>query len=256
MKFNGSIDSGAESGGVDSAAGNQSSAQRVIDVALRHFAEEGFDNVRLDNIAKEAGMSKRMIHYHFGDKKGLYQHSLIEAVNRLHPPKEALVIESAVPVDGVRKMVEALFTQFLRNPGALTMLMKENLSPVLPLEDMPPISDESDMKLHLDKLLLIGQDAGAFRPGISADDFFMLVSAIGFYRVANRRMTQNLFSIDVDAPENVAGTHRLMVDTVLAFLTANIPDSGQSSYLISSDEAPEDDSGVYEVNASADIFDN
>ena len=58
----------------------------VVDIALDMFARGGFSQTKLGAIAKETGMSKRMIHYHFGDKKGLYAKAIRRALERLVLP--------------------------------------------------------------------------------------------------------------------------------------------------------------------------
>ncbi len=236
-----------------------SAAARVTSVALDYFAEYGYEATKLENIARDAGMSKRMIHYHFGDKRGLYEQALVAALNRLHPPEEAFMVESSVPVEGVRVLVDALYAQFLKHPEAVRMIVMENLTQVLDISGIPPLSDESSIKLHADRLLLAGQDAGAFRPGISADDLFMLISSMAFYRIANARTTANLFNVHFDSEENVDGVHRMMIDAVLAFLTSNIPNTGQASYLVAENrglgrEDANADGGLYDPSSTADLF--
>lgn len=117
------------------------------------------------------------------------------------------------------------------------------------------MADLSGLSLHLDKLLMVGQDAGAFRPGISANDVFTIIAALAIYRTTNHDMMDNLLGIDMTNEVNTEGMHRLVVDTVLAFLTSNIPDSGQESYLVAhstddESEAPSDiydsESGIYD----------
>ena len=63
---------------------------RVVEVALHSFATHGFDETRLEAIAQESGMSKRMIHYHFGDKKGLYLQTFYLAIAQLRPARPAM----------------------------------------------------------------------------------------------------------------------------------------------------------------------
>lgn len=224
----------AEPGSPDGAAFGHHEAgatEITVDVAVEHFARDGFEGAKLEAIARDAGMSKRMIHYHFGDKKGLYQQAVAEALQRLHVPEETFQVDSAVPVEGIRVLVDAVFTQFTLHPQSLRLVVSENLVNVLQMDEQPPLIDETGLKLRLDRLLLTGQDAGAFRPGINADDLITLISALPFYRLTNKLQTHNLLGIDFDSEENLAGMHRLTVDTVLAFLTSNIPDTGQSSYL-------------------------
>ena len=59
------------------------SIDSVVDVAIKHFSRSGFAETKLETIAQESGMSKRMIHYHFGDKRGLYVAALRHALGQL-----------------------------------------------------------------------------------------------------------------------------------------------------------------------------
>lgn len=222
--------------------------EKVVDIAVPEFAAHGYADTKLDHIARESGMSKRMIHYHFGDKLGLYTKALSAAIARLHPPEEELKLDTSVPVEGVRRLIDAMVTQFVAHPECLRLLVLENLNPVLLEDTQLVLSDESAMMLYLDRLLMLGQDSGAFRPGISAADIYALISSITFYRIINRGLTRNLFDIDMANPANTAGLHRMVVDAVLAFLTANIPDSGNSSYL-------SEDTGEVGADGSSAVYD-
>src|SRR5689334_16384089 len=45
---------------------------RIIDAAMRHFAEHGYDAARVGDIAGELGIAKGSIFQHFGSKDGLF----------------------------------------------------------------------------------------------------------------------------------------------------------------------------------------
>ncbi|MFI8794123.1 TetR family transcriptional regulator [Streptomyces sp. NPDC055105] len=51
---------------------------RIASAALTEFSKKGFDGARIDAIARRARVSVRMIYHYFGDKRGLYQHVLLE----------------------------------------------------------------------------------------------------------------------------------------------------------------------------------
>lgn len=203
----------------------------VVDVAITEFARCGFADARLDAIARDSGMSKRMIHYHFGDKRGLYVQSVLRAIQLMHPPEEELQLDSGVPVEGVRKLLDVLYRQFTGNPDAIKLLVLENVINETTPEEFVSLREGSTMTFHLDRLLLLGQDSGAFRPGISSFDVYTLMTSIIFNRQISHSLTRKLFGIDLHDEQNTAGLHHLLVDTVLAFLTSNIPSSGQASYL-------------------------
>ena len=45
----------------------------MFDSAATLFAKGGFDGVSVDDIARDAGVNKAMIYYHFADKLALYR---------------------------------------------------------------------------------------------------------------------------------------------------------------------------------------
>lgn len=203
----------------------------VVDIAIGQFAEHGFHETRLDTVADLSGMSKRMIHYHFGDKKGLYHRALTEAASRIMPDEADLTVDSSVPVEGVALLVDAMYTVALEQPEAVRLLVLESVQRVLNVTELASLTDQSEASLHLDRLLMLGQDLGAFRPGIAAEDLFYLIHSLAFSRIVGRDLMANLFHMDTMSEENTEGIRRLCVDGVIAFLTANIPDSEHSSYL-------------------------
>ena len=50
---------------------------RILDVAMREFAENGFAGARVDRIAQRAGVNKQLLYYYFDDKKGLYDAAIV-----------------------------------------------------------------------------------------------------------------------------------------------------------------------------------
>ncbi len=47
--------------------------ERILQAALREFADKGPSGARVDAIARDSGVNVRMIYYFFGSKDGLYQ---------------------------------------------------------------------------------------------------------------------------------------------------------------------------------------
>ncbi|HZQ23900.1 MAG TPA: TetR/AcrR family transcriptional regulator [Terriglobales bacterium] len=45
---------------------------RIVDAAMRHFAEQGYHSARVGDIATELGIAKGSIFQHFGSKDGLF----------------------------------------------------------------------------------------------------------------------------------------------------------------------------------------
>lgn len=47
--------------------------RRILEAAAGEFAARGFAGARVDRIAADAGLNKRMLYHYFGDKRGLHE---------------------------------------------------------------------------------------------------------------------------------------------------------------------------------------
>lgn len=59
---------------LQSRTGSRSAAKRelIVDTAMRHFAEDGYQGARVEDIAAELGIAKGSVFQHFGSKAGLF----------------------------------------------------------------------------------------------------------------------------------------------------------------------------------------
>ena len=64
----------------------------ILDAAMKVFTQRGFDGARTEDIAKEAGINRALLHYYYRTKEKLYE-TVAHAV-----------IGKAVPV--IRQMLE------------------------------------------------------------------------------------------------------------------------------------------------------
>ena len=65
------------------AGGSSDKRAAIVDAARRLFLRDGFERVSVDAIAAEAGVSKRTIYNHYGDKERLFLDVIGETYNRL-----------------------------------------------------------------------------------------------------------------------------------------------------------------------------
>jgi AcrR family transcriptional regulator len=68
-----------------SRSGPRSAAkrERIVEAAMRHFAEHGYQGARVEDIAAELGIAKGSIFQHFGSKAGLFLAAYEKAVTSL-----------------------------------------------------------------------------------------------------------------------------------------------------------------------------
>ena len=108
--------------------------QRILDIALELFTEQGYEKTSLRQIAERLGFSKAAIYYHFASKEDI----LFELHLRLHEfgrevltgldPAHVTLEAAAGILDRVIDEIlghRALFVLFQRNPAALDELHRE-----------------------------------------------------------------------------------------------------------------------------------
>jgi TetR/AcrR family transcriptional regulator len=76
----------AETGADQRSRGGQRSAakrERIVETAMRHFAERGYQGAKVEDIAAELGIAKGSVFQHFGSKAGLFLAAYRRAVSQL-----------------------------------------------------------------------------------------------------------------------------------------------------------------------------
>jgi TetR/AcrR family transcriptional regulator len=58
---------------------------RIVEVAMRHFARQGYEAARVSDIAEELGIAKGSIFQHFGSKDGLFFEAYKKATRAFSP---------------------------------------------------------------------------------------------------------------------------------------------------------------------------
>ena len=85
------------------------SSQQIIDAAIRVLARQGYARTSLLDIAKEAGMSKGALHYHYPSKEALIHTVLETACNVVQARTTQAWTPSDNPFEALRKSLEALW---------------------------------------------------------------------------------------------------------------------------------------------------
>ncbi len=98
------------------------SSQQIIDAAIRVLARQGYARTSLLEIAKEAGMSKGALHYHYPTKEALIHAVLEAACNVVQARTVEAWSPSDNPFEALRKSLEELWaTRAQRTDEALVV---------------------------------------------------------------------------------------------------------------------------------------
>ena len=139
--------------------------QILLKAALTIFSQKGYAATTLEDVAKEAGVTRGAIYWHFGSKAELYTALLEE-----YSARGSEIVQGAVAEGG--SMVEILHRIFVRlltaveNDPALRAVMEINL---FKIEYSPELSDTLSMQVENGRNLLTGI-AQAMQQGIAAGE--------------------------------------------------------------------------------------
>jgi hypothetical protein len=139
-------------------------------------------------------------------------------------------VEDYSPAEAVRALVRTAYRRHRAHPDAVRLILTENIQGHAHVTGRPETLESSPVVLQIDRVLMRGQDFGAFRPGISAEDVYVLITSLCTFPAAQGSTFHGHYATDVDYGPTVDGLEMLACDTVLAFLTTSMPTDQGSSY--------------------------
>ena len=117
-----------EVGGVVITRDSEQSKLRILAAAEMEFAEKGLYGARVDRIAENAQINKRMLYAYFGHKECLYKQVLAQVYKRMELIEREIVNSQYTGQTLIRNIICAYFEFLQSNPSFVNILMWENLN--------------------------------------------------------------------------------------------------------------------------------
>ena len=105
----------------------RATAEKILEVASRKFAQKGFANVSVREICRETGTTPPVIYYYFGSKKGLFdavarrQISMGDFIRKL-----TSATEPKDPVKGLESFVSIYLSSFPEHTFDVGLYMRDS----------------------------------------------------------------------------------------------------------------------------------
>ncbi|MHB1424469.1 MAG: TetR/AcrR family transcriptional regulator [Gemmataceae bacterium] len=103
-------------------------AQRIIDAAARLFGQRHYHEVRIEDVAAKAGVSKGAVYQHFKDKEDLYVALILHGLNRLHERTRQTIATLAEPEQRLLSVVHEGVRFFVAQPYFLELIQRVDVS--------------------------------------------------------------------------------------------------------------------------------
>ena len=110
--------------------GQEDPRTRLEEVAIRVFAQHGYDAVSTGDIAREAGLTQPMVHYHFGSKEALWKAAMTRLMHSLGTrfPTNTTELKDLGPIDRLKVMTRRFILVSGFEPTLSKIILHESLS--------------------------------------------------------------------------------------------------------------------------------
>ncbi len=203
----------AGNGSTDPVAG--SGRERILQVALEEFAANGFEGTSMAHIARRAGVTQPLVHYHFASKDALWRAAVDNVLGLVSHGIEAVrcEIEGRPAPEQLETIIRAMvrfnaacpeFGRIVAYEGALG---GERLQYLFDKNADVPYRDVGD-------LLREGARDGWAKP-LPAEHVVIATAAAAAYFFVIKEIVMHMYGIDVHEPHQVEAHADTVVELFL-----------------------------------------
>ena len=191
----------------------------ILDAAMQEFSQKGYAGARVDAIAKQARINKRMLYHYFGGKDGLYLAVLEGRYAAIRSAETLLDLTHREPVEGMRKLILFTWDYYLEHPEFLSILATENQHKARFLKQSERIVQlNSPLIDALGEVLARGVEQQRFRGGVDPVELYVSIASLGAFYLSNRWTLSTILRRELMAEEQLEAWGEHIVEMVLAFL--------------------------------------
>lgn len=114
---------------MDDGRSNCLKADRIIEAAMKEFAEKGYEKASTEQICRNAEVSKGLLFHHFGTKKGLYLEVYERIISGFMEKLSTLNYDDCETyLESIVKTSQMKLDYFIQNPQAYDIMLETQYS--------------------------------------------------------------------------------------------------------------------------------
>jgi AcrR family transcriptional regulator len=187
----------------------------IFQAAVKVFAESGFDQAKMDDIAQVAGVAKGTIYYHFKSKEELFVGLMNEGMEKLLDCTRRNVEQRKTPDHQLAALIHSHILFFIQNGKLAKLLLTEAFGTKERQKQF-----RAKIRQYLDFIEEI-----LYR-GINTGDFILAhphETASAIFGAASMVVLQKLYSmeektaeeIEAETPEIIESLHQLLFHSII-----------------------------------------
>lgn len=202
-----------------SVRNREATHRRILDVAVREFAAKGFDGARVDEIAKQADVSKNLIYHYFADKDELFLRALEQVYSAMRDKQDEWSFSALSPMAAVEQLVRLTFEHFAEHPELISLINSENQHAARHLKNSSYIPDLYPRLISaIEEILQRGAEEGLFRTDVDPIDLYLTIQGLSYNYLSNRFTLQTIFDQNFIDTKRMAQRLDHIVDVVQSYL--------------------------------------
>jgi AcrR family transcriptional regulator len=195
------------------------SQNAILGAARNEFSKYGLGGARIERIAQEAQVHKRLVYYYFKDKDGLFSAVLESVYAEIRDAQLYLDLKGMKPLAALRRLVEFTWDYYLAHPEFITFLNSENLHRAKHLAASPRIRELNSPLLEgLEDIITRGQREGTFRSGLDAMQLYFTIAGCAYFYLSNIHTLSVGFNRKLDTPRMLIQRVNHIVEVVSAYV--------------------------------------
>ena len=193
--------------------------ERILQAAIRAFAQHGYSGARVDAICRSARANPRMLYAYFGDKERLYVFVLEHVIGELRHEELKLEVDHVDPFEGMMQLFEFIHGHFADHPELIALLSGENLlgGRFLRGSSKAPLITSPLLPL-IERLLRRGERQGLLRGGLDPLHLYVVMVSLCYFHRSNAHTLSTIFATDLLAPSWQAQHKKMATDVLSRFL--------------------------------------
>ena len=195
--------------------------QKILKAATNQFSQKGLYGARIDEIAAEAQINKRMLYEYFGNKESLYAHVLENVYQDLNEEEDLVFSGNGDYEEALRSIIATYFRFLSNHPEFVRMLMWENLYEARHFDAMELGKVRDPLRRALRALLEQGKREGRFRADADEQQVLMTLFACPFNFFSNIHTMSRVMQTDLSADGMIEARAEAVIDMMLAYLAAD-----------------------------------
>ena len=100
-------------------------SERILAAALAEFADRGFDGASTTEIARRAGVTQPLVHYHFSSKEALWKAAVTSAFGELGSVFDGMDTSGSDPIEHMKEMFRRYVRYSAAHPEIGRLMVRE-----------------------------------------------------------------------------------------------------------------------------------